>query len=284
MSWLDWKQHNLETQFNPRAALGTKTDGFLASWENKSQDAHDKLLGRFNIAYGDHPLMQFDYHPYLSNAPVIINIHGGFWRSLDKSLMQHHMALLSRSGFSTVNVNYPLCPEISLTQIVQFLELALERIINFVEQEISDPKFILFGHSAGAHLAAHLSHHHRLKGNLKGVVALTGIYETEVVRHITVNQDIRLTQNEAKRWCVITNLPSPTTHYYIAVGGDEPSGWIDQSWQLASKLCKRRDPLKFRVVQSANHFSLVDRLCDPDNPDGLLLHDWMLNLIDNNQI
>ena len=280
MSWLDWKAHNLETQFNPRAALGTKTDVFLTSWDNKSRDARGELPGRFDIAYGDHPLMRFDYHPCLSDAPVIINIHGGYWRALDKSSMQHHMADLLRSGFSIVNVNYPLCPEISLTQIVQFLELSLEKLVDFVQQEISDPKFILFGHSAGAHLAAHLSHHHSLQGNLNGVVALTGIYETEVVRHITVNQDIRLTQNEAERWCLITNLPSPRTQYYIAVGGDEPSGWVDQSWQLASMLSKRGDRLKFRVVQSANHFSLVDRLCDPDNPDGLHLHNWMLNLID----
>ena len=174
MSWLDWKQHNLETQFNPRAALGTKTDGFLASWENKSQDARDKLLGRFDIAYGDHPLMQFDYHPYLSNAPVIINIHGGFWRSLDKSLMRHHMVLLSCSGFSTVNVNYPLCPEISLTQIVQFLELALEKIINFVDKVINDAEL------TGSVNTVFLNYNNTVIGENTDVYGLQAAYLKEI--------------------------------------------------------------------------------------------------------
>jgi arylformamidase len=113
---------------------------------------------------------------------------------------------------------------------------------------------------------------------LPGVVALTGIYETEVVRHIVVNDEIKMTPEEAKRWCVIGNLPASGPKYYIAVGVEESSGWIDQSWQLAEALSNRGDKLKFRVIQSANHFDIVDRLCDPDSPDGLQLHEWMLNL------
>ena len=58
------------------------------------------------------------------------------------------------------------------------------------------------------------------------------------------------------------------------------SGWIDQSWQLAEALSKRGDSLKFKVVQSATHFDLVDRLCDPDKLDGSQLHQWILNLAD----
>mgnify|MGYP006141640487 FL=1 len=280
MSWEDWKAHTLETQFNPRAELGAKTDDILAIWVAKSKGARSHLPGHFDIAYGDHPLMRFDYHPTGSDAPIIINIHGGYWRALDKSAMQHHMADLLRSGFSTANLNYPLCPEISLTDIVGSLERALDKLVELVARDTPDPKFILFGHSAGAHLAAHLSHHPHLQDRLVGIVALTGIYETEVVRHIAVNDDIRMTPQEAERWCVITNLPVVGPQYYIVVGGDEPSGWIDQSWQLADALSKRGERLKFRVVQAANHFDLVDKLCNSDTPDGFQLHEWMLNLID----
>jgi arylformamidase len=143
--------------------------------------------------------MRFDYHPGDRDAPVIINIHGVYWRALDKSAMQHHMADLSRSGFSTANLNYPLCPEISLTEIVHSLQHALDKLVGRVMENTPYPKFILLGHSAGAHLSAHLSHHPRLQGKLAGVVALTGIYETEVVRHIAVNDDIRMTPQEAER-------------------------------------------------------------------------------------
>ena len=278
MSWQEWKAHNLEIQFNPRIALGENTDKVLASWRSKSLVKRSQLTGTFDIAYGDHPLMGFDYHLGAVDAPVIINIHGGYWRALDKSLMQHHMADLAKSNFSTVNLNYPLCPEMSLTGIIKALEQALGKIIDLVTQDIQNPKFVLCGHSAGAHLVAHLSHHHLLKNKLAGVVALTGIYETEVVRHISVNNEVKMSPEEALRWCVIGNLPVFGPDYYIAVGGEEPSGWIDQSWQLAEALSNRSDRLKFRVVQSANHFDLVDKLCDPDTPDGFQLHQWILHL------
>ena len=258
--------------------MGEKTDEVLTSWSSKSIVARSQLTGTFDISYGDHPLMGYDYHPGSLSAPVIINLHGGYWRALDKSLMQHHMVDLARSAFSTVNLNSPLCPEMSLTDIVKALERALEIIIDLVIQDIPNPRFVLCGHSAGAHLVAHLSHHPHLKGKLSGVVALTGIYETEVVRHISVNNDVMMTPEESKRWCVIRNLPASGPDYYIAVGAEEPSGWIDQSWQLAEALSKRGDRLKFRVVQLANHFDLVDRLCDPDTLDGFQLHQWILNL------
>ena len=278
MSWQEWKEYDLERQFNPRTALGEKTDEVLASWNSKSMVARSQLTGTFDIAYGEHPLMGFDYHPGAAHKPIIINIHGGYWRGLDKSAMQHHMADLARSAFSIVNLNYPLCPEMSLTDILKALGQALEIIVDLIMQDIPNPRFVLCGHSAGAHLVAHLSHHHRLKDKLCGVVALTGIYETEVVRHIAVNDEIKMTPEEATRWCVIGNLPVSGPEYYIAVGAEEPSGWIDQSWQLAESLSNRGDCLKFRVVQSANHFDLVDRLCDPDTLDGFQLHQWIFNL------
>ena len=115
--------------------------------------ARSQLTGSIDIPYGDHTLMCFDYHPGAAQTPVIINIHGDYWRTLDKSAMQHHMADLARSGFSIVNINYPLCPEMSLTDIVIALEQAIETIIDLVMQSVPNPRFVLFGHSAGAHLA-----------------------------------------------------------------------------------------------------------------------------------
>jgi len=40
--------------------------------------ARSQLTGTFDIAYGEHPLMGFDYHPGSAHEPIIINIHGGY--------------------------------------------------------------------------------------------------------------------------------------------------------------------------------------------------------------
>ena len=227
MSWHDWIDHGIESQFNPRVAVGNAADSWLDGWAQESLRRKEELGGVFDIAYGTHELMQFDYASGDIALPVIINIHGGFWRALDKSAMMHHMAGLTGSGFGVVNVNYPLCPEVTLSEIIACLNDGIGAIVAHVDAQTQLQRFILMGHSAGAHLAMHLSHNPALRGRLAGVVALSGIYETSVVCKLSVNADVRLSAEEACRWDCVKQMPALGLSYYICADGSEPSGWID---------------------------------------------------------
>jgi arylformamidase len=107
------------------------------------------------------------------------------------------------------------------------------------------------------------------------VVALSGIYETALVRELPVNDDVRLSVAEAERWDCLQNMPASGPAYYISAGGAEPSGWIDQSWEMANALSRRGDKVTFHICSGAHHFSLVDRLSDRHNPEGAKLHRWI---------
>ena len=275
MTWRDWIDHGIEAQFNPRVAVGVETEKCLQAWLDKSAQRKGELGGVFDKAYGTHPLMRFDYRLGQSALPVIINIHGGYWRALDKSLMTHHMADLASSGFGIVNVNYPLCPQVTLTEIMAALHDGLSMIVADYDRHVGPWQYVLMGHSAGAHMAMHLSHHPVLARRLSAVVALSGIYETALVRELTVNDDVRISVNEADRWDCLKNMPARGPAYYITAGGAEPSGWIDQSWAMANALSQRGDNVKFHICSGAHHFNLVDRLCNRENPEGAMLHRWM---------
>ena len=81
MSWRDWIDHGIEAQFNPRLAVGDEAESWLNGWADASLRRQAELGGVFDIAYGAHNLMRFDYAPADATAlPVIINIHGGYWR------------------------------------------------------------------------------------------------------------------------------------------------------------------------------------------------------------
>ena len=82
----------------------------LDLWATESKARKVELTGRFDLPYGAHKLMRFDLHLGAANKPIIINIHGGYWRALDKADVNHHMADLAKTGFGLVNMNYPLCP------------------------------------------------------------------------------------------------------------------------------------------------------------------------------
>ena len=42
--------------------------------------------------------------------------------------------------------------------------------------------------------------------------------------------------DEAHKWNCLHPYAGGWDAYYIAVGGGEPSGWIDQSWMMADAL------------------------------------------------
>ena len=280
MSWQEFKSSGLENQFNPRAALGTKTSRILREWEAKSVLARKDLDLIQDISYGDHVLQKFDYCKSSSEQPSVILIHGGYWRSLDKKIMDWHVKKLFENGFTVYNVNYPLCPEVSLTKLVDYLCESTKEILNFNLVQKDNPKFILMGHSAGAHLAMHLAQSPILNNKLIGMVALSGIYECQVVREISVNEDVCLNEKEAENLSILNKVPDGKLSYYIAVGAEEPSGWIDQSVELYSVLNRYSKNVKLRVVNEANHFSLVDKIVDPKTDAGVQFYSWVNKLAD----
>ena len=280
MSWQEFKSSGLENQFNPRAALGTKTSRILREWETKSVLARKDLDLIQDISYGDHVLQKFDYCKSSSEQPAVILIHGGYWRSLDKEIMDWHVKKLFENGFTVYNVNYPLCPEVSLTKLVDYLCESTKEILNFNLVQKDNPKFILMGHSAGAHLAMHLAQSPIFNNKLIGMVALSGIYECQVVREISVNEDVCLNEKEAENLSILNKVPDGKLSYYIAVGAEEPSGWIDQSVELYSVLNRYSKNVKLRVVNEANHFSLVDKIVDPKTDAGVQFYSWVKKLAD----
>ena len=281
LGWQDFKSSKLEEQFNPRAALGSKTSSLLSDWEGRSALAREALDILQDIPYGNHVLQKFDYCKSSSEQHAIILLHGGYWRALDKSIMDCHVQQLSLNGFTVYNVNYPLCPEVTLTKLIEFLHESLEKIINFNLIQKDNPKIVLMGHSAGAHLAMHLAKSPIWTNNLFGVVSLSGIFECQVVREISVNKDVCLNKIEAENLSIVKNLPNGNLPYYIAVGAEEPSGWIDQSVELYGALSRCRNDVKLLVVNEANHFDLVDKILDVKTDYGTHFYDWIYKLSDN---
>ena len=278
MSWLVWRDHGMESQFNPRVAVGDAAAVCLVAWADQSANRKEELAGSFDLVYGPHRLTRYDFHPGHKDRPIIINFHGGYWRALDKADMNHHMADLAKSGFGLVNMNYPLCPEVSMTQMMTHLRSGIDEVIKMLDASGHHQPIIMFGHSAGAHIAFHLSHHPKLQNRLAGIAALSGIYETELVLELAVNEDVRLSKDEAHEWNCLTHMPVVGPAYYIAVGGAEPSGWIDQSWIMADALRQRGDQTRFHGCGGLHHFNLVDCLCDANHLDGARLHEWMKSL------
>lgn len=116
-----------------------------------------------DVRYGDSARETFDiYAPANAHgAPVIFMVHGGGWRIGDKSargVVQNKVAHWVPRGIIVVSVDYPMLPDTPPLQQAREVGMALAVAQRDAMQWGGDPhKFVLMGHSAGAHLVALIS-------------------------------------------------------------------------------------------------------------------------------
>lgn len=113
-----------------------------------------------DILYGKDPRQRMDvYLPSQAvNAPVIFMVHGGAWRLGDKAahaVVDNKVARWVHRGFLFISTNYRLLPQIGPVEQATDVAHALRTAQAKVSAWGGDPaKFVLMGHSAGAHLVA----------------------------------------------------------------------------------------------------------------------------------
>jgi acetyl esterase/lipase len=116
-----------------------------------------------DIPYGPDALQRMDIYlpPKANGAPVLFMVHGGGWRRGDKgakAVVENKMTRWVAKGFIFVSANYRLLPGTAPLEQAQDVASALATAQRKATGWGGDPsKFMLMGHSAGAHLVALLS-------------------------------------------------------------------------------------------------------------------------------
>lgn len=136
------------------ARQGAASDALTAAQSPAHQD----------VAYGNDPAQKLDvYAPAtpVQGAPVVFMVHGGAWAIGDKgssNVVRHKAARWLPKGLLFTSVNYRLLPKAD--PLEQARDVA--RALAFAQQQAAAwggdaGKFVLMGHSAGAHLVSLLT-------------------------------------------------------------------------------------------------------------------------------
>ena len=100
----------LDRMYNNRARVPESAE-HLARWTRESADARATTPGICDLRYGHTPSETLDVFAGPSaDAPVLFFIHGGWWRSLDKSDHSFVAPPFVARGVCVVLPNYALCP------------------------------------------------------------------------------------------------------------------------------------------------------------------------------
>ncbi len=256
----DW----LDAQYNNRL-LVPDFARHLTQWQRDSEQARQNA-GVLDLSYGSGPGETLDIFPSTqANAPVLVFIHGGYWRSLDKSDHSFVAPAFVEAGACVVVVNYALCPSVTVPTIALQLVKALVWVSRHIHHWGADPRNVhVQGHSAGGHLAAMMLACQWQQADPDGPAArvrtalsISGLHELETLRHVPfLAADLRLTAADARR-CSPAWMPAPAHGQCVCVaGGDESGEFVRQAHLLQQAWGRRRVP-EVAILPGLNHFSIL---------------------------
>jgi len=267
-----FRQDELEYQYNPRESV-PEYPALAKKRGEASRKVRSTLKSWLNVLYGNSPREILDIYPAdRPEGPVLVYIHGGYWRSGSKDENCNFAPSFVERGATVVLVEYDLCPSVTVTDIVRQTRASIAWVHrNIIRYGGNPSKLYVSGHSAGGHLTAMALAHdwekEGLPGNLiKGAVATSGVYDLDMVMQISVNEQVRMTQEIARENSPFLHPPVPTCPVVVAVGGSEPKGWQQMSEDYF-KLCQERGlECEYLVVPGANHYTMSEHLADAGSP------------------
>jgi arylformamidase len=264
----------LDSMYNNRLLVPDFPVHF-ANWVRLSAQARASQHCALDLAYGPGAGEKLDVFQApktntttKAGAPVVVFIHGGYWRALDKADHSFVAPALNAAGATVVVPNYDLCPAVSIPDITLQMVRALAWTWHHIARYGGDPgRITVIGHSAGGHLAAMMLacqwsvFEPDLPADLvKNALSISGLFELESIMHTPFLQgDLRLTDEQVLKaspaW-----LPAPRHgQLYSVAGGDESAEFKRQNALIQAAWGRPCVPIA-ENLPGLNHFSMVEAL------------------------
>ncbi|MDQ1663115.1 MAG: hypothetical protein QOJ68_3095 [Blastococcus sp.] len=193
--------------------------------------------------------------PQAARRPVVVLVHGGFWRpDFDRMHLQPMAAALAAAGWSTLLPEYrrrPGHPDDTVADVQAALRAALHPDV----AASGDGRIVLVGHSAGGHLVLQAAA--GLGEEVAGVVALAPVADLVLAQDLGLDGDAVLAflgcDARDRPDLDPARMPAPTARIAVVHGRDDdivPPG-------IGASYC-RQQPSAELIEVDGGHFGLID--------------------------
>ena len=265
---------HLEKEYDNRGRV-PEHPSLIANWtENASayrDETRAKATALLDLAYGDDPRQKLDlFGPDLDGSgegPLLVFIHGGYWRALDRSPFSHMAKGPNAHGVTVAIPSYRLCPQVSMAELIDDLRQA----VGFLYQRYNRPMAIA-GHSAGGHLTACMlgtdwpAYHATLPAGIaRHGYSISGLFDLEALTKTSLNTDLNLTIEEARSlspalWTIPAGLVLDAV-----VGSTESAEYHRQRRLIAERWQAQGAKASWSLLDGDNHFTAIMPLADPQS-------------------
>ena len=262
-----------EREYNARAAIPEHPQIF-ARWAERAAAVRAARRGRLDLRYGEAAAETLDLFPAEHpSPPLLVFIHGGYWRSLDKADFSWIAPPYVDHGVAVALLNYGLAPATPVEEIVRQVLRALAWLYrNGARLGFDAKRIVVSGHSAGGHLTAMalaalwpVFAPDLPRDLVKGGLAVSGLYDLEPLVYAPfVNDDLKLDTGRARTLSPIHLPPATAAPLATAVGALESAEFHRQNALIA-----RRWPQVFVrdvAMPGRNHLTVCDDLADVGSP------------------
>jgi arylformamidase len=261
---------NYEKEYDNRGMVPEHPEIFARA--ERMAEAHRAATrdARLGLSYGPSPRQTIDLFPGSNagaDAPLVMFIHGGFWRMRSPREFSHMAAGANANGVTVALAGYDLCPQVTLAAIIEEMWAACLYLWRDQRKRIT-----VVGHSAGGHLAACM-----VATDFKTLapdapadlvpagIAISGVFDLDPMLKISVNDDLKLDAKQAHDCSPLTWKVPAGRILDVVVGGAESSEFLRQSRIIADAWRQDMVDTRYEEVPGANHFTVIEPLADPDS-------------------
>ena len=259
-----------EAEYNNRARVPEYPEIF-ARWDREAAAYRERMKAEENaelgLAYGASPRQIVDlfFPEATGHTPLALFIHGGYWRSLEPATFSHISAGLNARGVAVAVAGYDLCPQVTIGQIIEQIRTACLFLWRRFGQRL-----MVYGHSAGGHLAACMVATDWRKLDPKAPAdlvpagySISGVFDLKPLVQTSMNADFKLTEASAAQVSPLW-WPVPRGRVFDAVAGAAESGeFLRQSRAIADAWGEAGVATRYEEIAGTNHFTVLGPLADP---------------------
>jgi arylformamidase len=260
----------LDTQYNARASVPSFDAEYgqnLAESERVRQRYGAPQSFVYDTASGE----QLDVFVAGPDTPVVLWVHGGYWRAGCRADDAFAAGGLLHHGVSVAVMDYTLAPDASLSEIVRQVRAAVAWLAaHGAGLGLRTDRIHVAGHSAGGHLVGMLladgwTEGYGLPPDIIGVaLAISGLHDVSPLPRTQVNTWLNLRPTDLTALSPIEHIPARSQSVLLAaVGGIETDAFQGQTqayfrrWKAAGHAGRLID------MPGYNHFDVARTLCDP---------------------